>query len=135
MPLGSEKGNSPSRGDTILSLIHPIAAWFYRARRKLATAAVAALACLLFVHVVFGANGFLAYQKKRAQFRALDTDIQKLQKENDQLADRIKNLKSDPATIEKEAREQLRYARPGEVIYTYPEPAQRPAPPAAAQNR
>ncbi len=118
-----------------MGLLNKILDWLYRSRRKLATAAIAAVACLLFVHVVFGPNGFLAYQTKKAQYRALDQDIQKLQKENEQLAERIKNLKSDPATIEKEAREQLRYARPGEVIYTYPQPAQRPAAPAAAQNR
>ena len=118
-----------------MKLLTDILDRFYRARRKLATAAVAALACLMFVHVVFGANGFLAYQKKKAEYRKLDADIQQLQKDNDALAERIKNLKSDPATIEKEAREQLRYARPGEFVYTYPDPPQRPAPPAAAQNR
>jgi len=31
----------------------------------------------------------------------------------------IKALKNDPKTIEKEARERLRYARPGEVVYTF----------------
>lgn len=112
-----------------------IAGWFYRMRRNLATAAIFALAIMLGVHVVFGANGFLAYQKKKAEYRKLQGDIDKIQKENDVLSERIKNLKSDPATIEKEAREQLRYARPGEVIYTYPNPAQRPAPPIAAQKR
>ena len=42
----------------------------------------------------------------------------------------IKSLKSDPNAIEKEAREQLRYARPGEVIYVVPAEAQsnRPQP-------
>jgi cell division protein FtsB len=35
---------------------------------------------------------------------------------------------SDPDAIEHEAREKLHYARPGEVIYTLPEP-----PPQAAQ--
>ena len=118
-----------------MALIHRILDRLYRARRKLATGAVAALACLMFVHVVFGANGFLAYQQKKTEYRKLDQDIQQLQKENDQLAERIKNLKSDPATIEKEAREQLRYARPGELVYTYPDPPQRPAPPVAAQKR
>jgi len=112
-----------------------IADWFYRVRRKLATAGIGALALLLLLHVVFGANGFLAYQKKKAQYRALEQDIQKIQKENDELAQRINALKTDPATIEKEAREQLRYARPGEMVYTYPAPAQRPAPPVAAQNK
>ena len=118
-----------------MAFIRRITDWFYRSRRKLATAAVAALALLLAFHVVFGANGFLAYQKKRTQYRALEKDIEKIQKENDALAERIKALKTDPATIEKEAREQLRYARPGEVIYTYPDPPPRPAPPIAAQKR
>jgi cell division protein FtsB len=118
-----------------LGLIRRICDWFYRARHKLATAAVAALALLLSLHVVFGPNGFLAYQKKKAEYRALEKDIEKIQKENDALAERIKALKTDPATIEKEAREQLRYARPGEVIYTYPNPPPQPAPPVAAQKR
>lgn len=115
--------------------IRRVTGWFYRTRRKLATAAVGVLALLLALHVVFGANGFLAYQKKKAQYRALEQDIEKIQKENDGLGERIKALKTDPATIEKEAREQLRYARPGEVIYTYPDPPPHPAPPVAAQKR
>jgi len=117
-----------------MTFIGRISDWFYRTRRKLATGAIFALAVLLGLHVVFGANGFLAYQKKRAEYRALEKDVEKVQKENDELAQRINALKSDPATIEKEAREQLRYARPGEVIYTYPNPPQRPAPPVAAKK-
>lgn len=117
-----------------MAFIQRIADWFYRARRKLATAGVGVLAVLLFFHVVFGANGFLAYQKKKAQYRTLEQDVQKVQKENEDLTQRIKALKTDPATIEKEAREQLRYARPGEIVYTYPQPPQRPAPPVAAQK-
>jgi cell division protein FtsB len=40
----------------------------------------------------------------------------------------IKALKSDPQTIEKEARERLRYARPGEVVYTVSPPPLAPPP-------
>ncbi len=118
-----------------MGLIRRMADWFYRTRRKLATAGIAALAMLLLVHVVFGANGYLAYQKKKEQYRVLEQDVQKVQKENDELTQRIKALKTDPATIEKEAREQLRYARPGEIVYTYPAPAQASAPPVAAQKK
>ncbi len=117
-----------------MALIVHIAHSFYRTRRKLAAGLVFALVVLLGLHVVFGPNGFLAYQKKRAEYRTLGTDVERIQKENDQLTQRIKALKTDPATIEKEAREQLRYARPGEIVYTYPEPAQRPAPPVAAEK-
>ena len=111
-----------------------ISGWFYRSRRKLASGAIFGLALLLGLHVMFGANGFVTYQKKKAEYRALEKDVEKVQKENDELSQRINALKSDPATIEKEAREQLRYARPGEVIYTYPNPPQRPAPPVAAKK-
>ncbi len=117
-----------------MALIVRIADSFYRTRRKLAAGAIFALAVLLGMHVVFGPNGFLAYQKKKAEYRALGKDVERIQKENDELSQKIKALKSDPATIEKEAREQLRYARPGEIVYTYPEPAQRPAPPVAAEK-
>jgi len=118
-----------------LQTIYRIAGCFYRARRKLASAGVGTLALLLFLHVIFGANGYLAYRNKKAQYRALEQDVHKVQQDNEQLSQHIKALKSDPATIEKEAREQLRYARPGEIVYTYPDPPQRPAPPVAARKR
>jgi cell division protein FtsB len=105
--------------------------WFYRSRRKLATLAVGLLALQVAWHVVFGANGAVVYQQKRTELRKLEQDTQQVRVENQQLQQRIQALKSDPKTIEKEAREQLRYARPGEVIYTVPQPAP-PPPPANA---
>jgi cell division protein FtsB len=108
----------------------------YAWRRRLATVGVAVLACMLAWHVVFGANGMLTYHKKKNESRSLDVEIESLQRENERLQQQIEGLKSDPKAIEREAREQLRYARPGEVIYTVPAPAQ-PVPPAnaSAQKR
>lgn len=110
--------------------------WFYRSRRKLATAGVALLACLLAVHVVAGPNGLFPYQQKRAEYRKLEKEVQQLQVENERLAQQIESLKSDPQAVEKEAREQLRYARPGEVVYTLPNPppAQKGSSPAVAEK-
>ena len=96
--------------------------WLYRSRRKLATGAVALLAIQVAWHVVFGANGALVYQQKRTEYRKLQQETDQLQQENQRLQERIQSLKSDPKAIEKEAREQLRYAKPGEVIYTVPAP-------------
>jgi cell division protein FtsB len=45
-----------------------------------------------------------------------------LQKESDHYTEQINALQTDPKTIEKEAREQLHYARPGEVVYVAPAP-------------
>jgi cell division protein FtsB len=95
------------------------------ARHKVATAAILALMCLLGYHVVFGANGLLAYEAKRRESQDLQRQLQSLEQQNSQLQDRIKALKSDPKAIEKEAREHLRYVRPGEVIYTLPTAAPR----------
>jgi cell division protein FtsB len=59
--------------------------------------------------------------------QALQIEVDRLQQENSQYADQIKSLKSDPAAIEKEAREQLHYTRPGEVIYVAPAPPPKPS--------
>jgi cell division protein FtsB len=105
----------------------------YRWRRKCATVAVAGLACWVAYHAVFGANGTMVYSNKRIEYKSLHKEIDVLKQENEQLAHQVQALKTDPRTIEKEAREQLRYARPGEVIYTVPQSQQVPST-ATAQN-
>lgn len=120
-----------------MELIQQATEWFYRSRRKLATAGVALLACLLAVHVVAGPNGLFTYQQKRSEYRRLEKEVQQLQQENERLAKQIESLRKDPKAIEKEAREQLRYARPGEVVYTLPNqaPAQTASSPAVAEKK
>lgn len=78
------------------------------------------LALLVTWHVVNGKDGLSAWQKKRAEERHYQQEIDDLQKENAQLHDRIQHLQTDPDAIEHEAREKLHYAKPGEVIYTLP---------------
>jgi cell division protein FtsB len=72
---------------------------------------------------MFGPNGMIVYQRKRTEYNKLQKDIQVLQKQNQHYSQQIKALKSDPKAIEKAAREELRYARPGEVVYVVPSPA------------
>lgn len=91
-------------------------------RRLLATAAAALLAVLLAFHAIFGANGMLAYERKRAEYHRLQEETDRLQRENQRISQRIRDLKSDPRSIEREAREQLRYARPGDVVFAVPDP-------------
>jgi cell division protein FtsB len=107
----------------------------YDLRTKLATAAVAALAIMLAIHVIFGANGMMVYQKKKVEYRLLQKDVDQLQQENQALSQEIKALKTDPNAIEKEAREQLHYARPGEVIYLTPGQRNPNAPPPNASAK
>ena len=89
-------------------------------RRKAATVAAAALALAVAYHVVFGANGLTVYEQKRHQTQLLNQQMLDLQRENDLLTKHVNRLQSDPGAIEQQAREELHYTRPGEVIYTLP---------------
>jgi cell division protein FtsB len=90
-------------------------------RRKLATIGVFALVLFLGFHVIFGANGMVVYTNKRSQYRSLQKETQDLDEENAKLTKQVEELRNDPKAIEKEAREQLGYAKKGEIIYTMPE--------------
>lgn len=92
-------------------------------RRKIATVSAALLAVGVAYHVVFGPNGLTVYEQKRHETRTLETDVKQLQQENESLKGHVDRLQSDPGAIEHEAREQLHYARPGEVIYTLGTPS------------
>jgi cell division protein FtsB len=113
--------------------VRPLAVSLYRLRRRIATIAVTVLAASLFVHVMFGANGMVVYKQKRAEYEALRKQIVQVQQENDRYTQQIQGLKSDQKSIEKEAREQLGYAKPGEYVYVPPGPA-KPAPPSATHS-
>ena len=104
----------------------PVWSWLVLEWRRLGTAAAILIIFGLVLHAMFGANGMVVYRQKRTEVQSLQTEVERLQKENSQYANQIKSLKSDPVAIEKEAREQLHYTRPGEVVYVVPDPPQKP---------
>ncbi len=113
----------------------PLAMRLYALRRRIATVAVSVLAVSLFVHVMFGANGMVVYRQKRAEYEALQKQIAQVQQENDRYTQQIQGLKSDQKSIEKEAREQLGYAKPGEYVYVPPTPAKAAPVPASSAKK
>ena len=106
--------------------VRPLGVRVFALRRRIATTAVAVLAGLLLVHVMFGANGMIVYKQKRAEYEGLRKQIVQVQQENDRYQQQVQGLKSDEKAIEKEAREQLGYAKPGEYVYVAPAPAKPP---------
>ena len=104
----------------------PVWTWIQSEWRRVGTVAAMMLAVVLLLHAMFGANGMVVYQQKRGERLALQSEVERLQKENDQYVDRIKALKTDHRAIEREAREQLHYTRPGEYVYVAPEPPAKP---------
>jgi len=79
---------------------------------------------LLLLQDVFGTHGVLAMRQSEKQADEIRKDIKRLDDENQRMQDRVKALKSDPAAIEKIAREEMKLSRHGEVIFqTQPKPA------------
>ena len=88
------------------------------------------LVLVIIVHDIFGTHGFLAMRRTQGEIKRVQANLDKLSKENEALAQEVKDLKSDPRLIEKIARDDLGLARPGEVIIRIPqgqEPEQNPA--------
>lgn len=96
-------------------LRHPLLGW-----RKVATVVAAVLAVGLAYHVVFGQNGLTEYDRKRHETRELASEQRRLTEENSFYRGHVRRLETDPDAIEHQAREELHYTRPGEVIYTLP---------------
>jgi cell division protein FtsB len=103
----------------------PVWSWLAVEWRRLGTAAIVLIAVALLLHAMFGANGMVVYRQKRAEMQTLQVEVERLQKENGRYVNQIHSLKSDPAAIEKEAREQLHYTRRGEIVYVSPDPPAR----------
>jgi len=74
----------------------------------------------LFLHDIFGNNGYIAMRRTKQEIAHVQSEIARLNKENAELAEEVKALKSDPHQIESIARDELGLAKPGEVIIKIP---------------
>ena len=70
---------------------------------------------------VFNDKGALQVHAQANKLSAIESEITNLDAENKQLNDEIQALRSDPTTIEKFAREELKLVKPGEIVLVTPE--------------
>ena len=70
---------------------------------------------------IFNDKGALQVRAQAQKLTVLEADVSKLETENKQLANDIQALRSDPNTIEKFAREELKLVKPGEIVLVTPE--------------
>ena len=82
------------------------------------------------MHAMTGKRGLRALVNFRHQHESLKRKNLQLEEENRRLEDEVKALRQDPVAIERLAREQMRMARPGETIYTFPGRRYQSPPPA-----
>lgn len=84
----------------------------------------------LVVHDVFGPHGFIAMRRTENEIQRVKSDLERMNKENVELGEQVRALKTDPRLIEKIAREDLQRARPGEIIIRIPQQQAAPGGPA-----
>jgi cell division protein FtsB len=70
---------------------------------------------------LIGERGLFEVWRKKSAYQKLAGDVQALRSENISLKQEIQALRSDPASIERIAREQLGYSRPGEITFVFRE--------------
>jgi cell division protein FtsB len=95
-------------------------------RRKAAGLASVIALIALVVGALFGDRGLLQLATQRQRARALARQLQDLREENRALGAEIEALKTDPAAIERLAREQLGLAKPGEMVFVLRDDDHRP---------
>jgi cell division protein FtsB len=84
------------------------------------------LSLFVFMNGVFGQNGYVAMRRARADAERLKQEIHQLNEENQNLSGEVRALKSDPAAVEKVAREEMGLARPGELVFRLPDAKENP---------
>jgi cell division protein FtsB len=84
------------------------------------TALLGAALALLLLQDIFGTHGLIAMRKSQKEARQVQQEITSLDQENQKLEENVRALRSDPAAIERIAREEMGLARPGEYIFKLP---------------
>src|SRR5213595_2796851 len=108
--MGTRKLNKKAASERIPSLL-----------RQYGPALLSLLVLVLVVHDIFGTHGYLAMRRTQQEIKKVNADRERLNKENVQLEEEVKELKSDPRKIETIARDELGLAKPGEVIIKIPQ--------------
>jgi cell division protein FtsB len=93
-----------------------------RPRKALSLALFLILVASL-LNFFFGDRGVLGLVQARRELRELDQEIAALNAENQRLLEEIRALKTNPASVEKLAREELGLLKPNEIVLILRKPA------------
>lgn len=127
---------TPATPHSTLAIVNPAVTLRDSRRSTKATVrAVVLLSAILtvvfLVSFVFSEEGISELQRARKRVHDLETEVNRLQIENQRLAAEIESLKKSTFAVERIAREDLSMSKPGEVVYMLPEakpPEPAPAP-------
>lgn len=96
-----------------------------KGRKAIIIIAVSAAVLYLLATSILGEMGLVKYYRMKAQHQYLADEITRLKQDNVRLMREVRSLKTDPAYIERLARDKLGLSRPGEIVYYYGDSAMR----------
>jgi cell division protein FtsL len=88
--------------------------------RRLVSAAIVILSILILLTAIFGQHGYLALRKQQEELKQAEQERERARAEQLRLKKQLDELRS-PQGIERVAREEIKLAKPGEIIVTLPE--------------
>ena len=96
--------------------------------RRLLFLSLAGIALAATLTALLGQRGFREVRRYARETRSLQEEIRSLEADVRSLQREVLALRSDPAAIERIARQDLGLARPGEVLFLLPPETQRSGP-------
>jgi cell division protein FtsB len=87
----------------------------------------AALLVVVGALAVYGVTALVRVSHLKREMEAMERDLGTLRARTDELTRTVDRLRSDPAYIEKLAREELGYVRDGEIVLKFPRGGTAPA--------
>jgi len=88
---------------------------------RIALGVFGVLTVAILLLAVFNDNGALQVHARAQKLSAIEAESTTLDSETKKLSAEIQALRSDPTTIERLAREELKLVKPGEVVLVTPE--------------
>jgi cell division protein FtsB len=88
---------------------------------RIAVGVFGLLTVAMLLLAVINDRGAIQVHAQAKKLEALQAEVSKLSAENSALSSEIQKLRTDPTTIEKFAREELKLVKPGEVVLVTPE--------------
>ena len=88
---------------------------------RIAVAVFGLLTVAMLLLAIFNEKGAIQVHERGKKLAAIESEMINLDTENKRLTAEIQALRSDPAAIEKLAREELKLVKPGEVVLVTPE--------------
>jgi cell division protein FtsB len=113
MPSAAEDAAPPSRrkSQAPTSSVPPAT------RRRTLQVLLVFVTLVLIINALVGERGLTETLRARKKHQELVTSIERLRAENARLRDEARRLRSDPATIEALARQELGLIKPGEMLF------------------